>query len=77
MREVDGFTLEPTAEFMDLQEPGWLPQIRVVRQGTDFDETAHQSVELSPTREEAIERATTWMNRITEVSYHGELHFTE
>lgn len=74
MRVVDGFTLEPKAVYLALQQPGWYPALRVHKPGTNFDEEAHQSLELSSTESEALGRAIEWMNLIRTVSYHGELH---
>ena len=73
MREVNGFTLEPAPEYLNLDQPGWMPQIRV-RRGANFDELYHQGVEtLFETEAAAMEFTTTWINAITHVGYTGEL----
>lgn len=74
MREVDGFTLEPAPEYLDLAEPGWMPQIRV-RKGETFDEIYHQGMtSMFATEEAAIEFTNEWINEVKHVSYTGELY---
>jgi|GEM_PF-4683953 len=74
MRDVDGFTLEPAPEYLDLEVPGWMPQIRV-RRGANFDELYHQGVEqLFQTEAAALEFTRAWINDVSHVSYTGELH---
>lgn len=74
MRIVDGFTLEPEPQYLDMDEPGWMPQIRV-RRGESFDEIYHQGMtNMFATEEAALEFTRTWINGVTHVSYTGELH---
>lgn len=74
MRNVDGFNLEPAPEYLDLDKPGWMPQIRV-RRGDNFDELYHQGIEkLFDTEAAAVEFTKAWIADIKHVSYTGELH---
>lgn len=74
-REVDGFILEATTEPSFEGSSFYEPGLRVIKPGTDFDETVWATTQdaETQTREQALAAAEAWLREITHVSYTGTL----